>query len=295
MKSASARWPAACEAGPRMPASDRLFRALARDEPEVVVRLLRRLVPRVVPAGAVITPVDVLDPNLDLLFTRMEVDWLGHLAPDTLLQVDCQGYRDATFPDRLFRYSLGVSLRFPGKKVRSVGIWLRKPNARERLDVIQYGGITVRATMVAVPEVPAERLLGDPMTACFAPAADAGGMEDEVLIARTGEVLQKMKASPRQWAMAAAAAAVAGRSGTMLATFWKTEEDKVLLAELKQLFREQAELQGMRRALRRVLTRRALVIAPDDDLRIRYCDEPDQIERWLDAALVATSTAEALR
>ena len=81
----------------------------------------------------------------------------------------------------------------------------------------------------------------------------------------------------------------------MLATFFKTEEDKLLREELAQLFREQAELQGMRRALRRVLARRDLEVGPDDDLRIRYCDEPDQMDRWIDAAMVATSTAEALQ
>lgn len=48
-----------------MPTSNRAFRALAREQPETIVRLLGVVAPAVVPGGAPITPEAVDDPNLD--------------------------------------------------------------------------------------------------------------------------------------------------------------------------------------------------------------------------------------
>ena len=50
-----------------------------------------------------------------------------------------------------------------------------------------------------------------------------------------------------------------------------------------------------RSALRRVLALRQLALSPEDEARIDACDDIDILRRWLDQAVLAASTAEALR
>jgi hypothetical protein len=64
-------------------------------------------------------------------------------------------------------------------------------------------------------------------------------------------------------------------------------------------FRREVLDEGMlleaRRLLRRVLTVRGLALAPDDEARIDACTESATLERWLEQAMSAATTAEALR
>jgi hypothetical protein len=57
----------------------------------------------------------------------------------------------------------------------------------------------------------------------------------------------------------------------------------------------EGRLEDARKALRRVLKARGLVLATDQEVRVGACDVLDTLERWLDQAAVATSAAEALR
>jgi hypothetical protein len=62
----------------------------------------------------------------------------------------------------------------------------------------------------------------------------------------------------------------------------------------KQLM-EEGRLQGERKALRKVLTARGLEVGADDEARIEACTDLDTLGRWLEQAIAAKSTAEALR
>ncbi len=292
-------WPATTLS---MPSSDRLFRALARDEPEVIAALLRRLSPELLPAGAQLTPVDVSDPRIDLLFIDwVEVDWVTHLPPRETLHLDGQGYRDATFPERLYRYSLGLSLRFPERNVHTIGLWFRRPSPRERTAEIRRGGITVRVTMLILPEIAAESLLEDPLTACFAAGADPGGLSTRELCARVSAALPP-RASGRQRSFALVAAAFGGRYMEMMDAFQKAGEEPVVYEEFCWIFHERGLEQGLekgrlveaRAALQRVLARRGLAVGDSEQARIEACADLGQLERWLDEAVVAASAAEAL-
>ncbi len=85
-----------------MALSDRGFRALARDEPGTIVRLMQMAVTDMVPAAEVVTPEMVDDPHLDPPPPALEADWIARVGDDELLHVECQGYRDRGFPGGSF-------------------------------------------------------------------------------------------------------------------------------------------------------------------------------------------------
>jgi len=66
------------------------------------------------------------------------------------------------------------------------------------------------------------------------------------------------------------------------------------LDDIKNEGRDEGRLSEARTALRRVLARRKLPLAPEDDARIDACSNHDVLGRWLDNAVDATSAREAL-
>ena len=58
---------------------------------------------------------------------------------------------------------------------------------------------------------------------------------------------------------------------------------------------EKGELAEARRALRRVLARRKVLLSSDDETRIEACADLATLERWLDQAVTAASASEALQ
>jgi hypothetical protein len=58
---------------------------------------------------------------------------------------------------------------------------------------------------------------------------------------------------------------------------------------------EKGELVEARRALRRVLARRKVLLSSDDEARIEACADLATLERWLDQAVTAASASEALQ
>ncbi len=68
-----------------------------------------------------------------------------------------------------------------------------------------------------------------------------------------------------------------------------------LADRLRQEGYEEGCLIEARANLRRVLIRRELAISPEDLARIEACEDLDTLRRWFDQAVVAASTADALR
>jgi hypothetical protein len=83
-----------------MASSDRGFRALAQDSPQSVVALVRSALPDTLGAGAIVTPADVDDPHLGALTPVVDADWVARVGDRDVIHVECQGYRDETFPER---------------------------------------------------------------------------------------------------------------------------------------------------------------------------------------------------
>ncbi|MEI8257074.1 MAG: hypothetical protein WCJ30_15480 [Deltaproteobacteria bacterium] len=128
-----------------------------------------------------------------------------------MIHVECQGYRDAGFVERLFWYHLLLVLRHRARRVRSIAIWVTRPSRSQRVEAFEHGDVTVRMTTVVLEEVPAVTLLASGETACFAPGADAGGLSDAELCQRAAAKMAESHAGYYQRHMAVVAATTAGR------------------------------------------------------------------------------------
>ena len=100
-----------------MPLSDRAFRALARAEPDVIVALLRAVAPDALPEDARADPDDVTPSQLDALPPPLDIDWAARVSADDVSHVECQGYRDTGFLERLFYYHLHLVLRHRPRQI----------------------------------------------------------------------------------------------------------------------------------------------------------------------------------
>src|SRR5579883_2294536 len=173
-----------------MASSDRGFRALAQESPDPVVALLRYGAPGALPTDAVITPADVDDPHVGALTPVLDADWVVRVGERDVLHVECQGYRDTTFPERLLRYHLHLALRYWGRRVHTYAIWLvASPRSQRDPELRIDPSIRVKVTHIVVAELSAAALLESPDTACFASGAAGGTWADDELCARVAEVL----------------------------------------------------------------------------------------------------------
>jgi hypothetical protein len=98
------------------------------------------------------------------------------------------------------RYHLWFVQRYPKRRVRTVALWFIDPPLAQAQGVIVHGDLTLRVTPVVLPRVPAEVLLDDPRTACFAAGADRGPWSDEELCRRVAKALRAGQAenAPRR-------------------------------------------------------------------------------------------------
>ncbi len=289
-----------------VPASDRNFRMLGRDEPPVVAALVRAVVPGILPSDLQISPEDVVDPGIDLGTRRREADWVALFEPAGLLHVEAQGYRDPELFDRIVDYHAALYLRFHHRVVHTVVVWFIVPPPEQRTQMIRSGNLVIHLHTVVIPEFPAERLLQDPLSACFAPAANPGDMSEAELCLRVARLLKDNHASLRQWTMALRAADMVGRYKLMADAARKVDTPPVIIEELYQLMHEKGieegiekgiekgELRAARAALRRVLIRRKLPFGPSELARIETCEHLPTLERWHDQALDAQTTVDAL-
>jgi hypothetical protein len=238
-----------------MAGSDRAFRSLAHHEPETVVALLRLLAPHVAPPGAVALPEDAAPTRLDVLPPPLEVDSALRLGASVLAHTECQGYGDAGFPTRVFWYHLELAVRNRTRHVKTVALWLLRPPEAQRRSELEQGDIRVKITHVFLPDEPAERLLADPTTACFAAAADPGSRSIEGLCR---EVARQLKATEASWPrrhVAVVCAATQGRYHAMLEAMASEGLEPVIIEDLVKFGEDMGLQKGLEQGLEQGLER----------------------------------------
>jgi hypothetical protein len=233
-----------------MPRSDRAFRALAQAEPEVLVALVQALAAHVLPKGAAVSPDAVGDPRI-LVPTQHDADWVARVGEEDMLHLECQGYRDTGFLGRVFCYHLGFVLRYWPRRVRTVALWLIVPPRSQRRDTIVVDMVTVRVTSVVVPEIPAELLLSNPRTACFAPAADPGDLSPEELCRRTMTILRDSGATWLERHMAVVAAMMQGRYKTMTKVLEELKMEPIIIEDFVKYGEDIGFKRGIKKGLRK--------------------------------------------
>ena len=279
-----------------MAGSDRAFRALAHAEPDVLVATLRVLRPTLLAPGAVVTPDDLEPTKLDALAAAREVDWVARVTGTGRLHVECQGYGETGFVDRLLRYHLVLVVRDWSRTVQTVALWLTRPPEAQRVTRLRHGKVTVEIEQVVLPGVAASTLLADARTACFAPAAAPGPLSAEALCRRAAERLQPAGASWYRWHIAVVCAATQGRYDAMLAAMDSVGVERIVIEDLVEFGEDrgreqglqQGRLEGEARMLLRQLERRFGPVSEDVTGRVRSAPEA-QLEQWFDRVLTATS------
>ncbi len=235
-----------------MAISDRAFRALARAEPNVIAALLRVVAPMSVAPSTVLTPDDVAASQLDPLPPPLDVNWVARVADD-VIHVECQGYRDTGFVERLFWYHLHLVLRYRTRRVRSIAIWVTRPSRTQRVEAYEHGDVTVRMTTVVLEEIPAADLLAQADTACFAPGADAGVWSDAELCQRAAARLAESGAGYYQLHMAVVAAATARRYEEMVKAMNDHNLEPVIIEDLVRFGEDRGLERGREEGLERGL------------------------------------------
>ncbi|MBI2897557.1 MAG: hypothetical protein HYY06_28625 [Deltaproteobacteria bacterium] len=274
--------------------SDRAARLLFHDRPAALERIAQAAIGE---RRLVVTLEALDDPGLDLP-PPIEADFVGRVADGSVLHVEMQGYRDTGFLSRLLRYHLALVAREPDRRVRSVAIWLVRPPASQRVDRIEIGDVTVRVSVMVLPDVPATRLLSDPELACLAPAADPEGRTSEELCALVAKVLRTHGATWAQRHMAAVAAALHGRYPQMVQAM-KTEglEPIVIVEDLVLYGMDQGYERGIREGVERgiregraamarsmiidALAERGIDLDEAQRSRIDSETDPDRLREWL--------------
>lgn len=228
-----------------MTATDRTFRAMARAEPHLLLALLRLLAPDHAVDSREIRPLDVLATGVDVPPPPTDADWVGRIASRRkILHVECQGYRDRTFLQRLVRYHTALALRFVRWKVETFALWIVRPPRWQRTDTAKWRGITVTIHSFVLRDVPVSRLLVSPVTACFAPVGDPQGMTPEVVCARAVRALVESNASWYQWAIAQTMANVAGWKDIMKQAIQKLERPDIILLDLVKYGEDKGRKRG---------------------------------------------------
>lgn len=214
---------------------DRALRALSQAEPSLVAALIRRLLPGVLPEGAQVTPEDVDDPHLPGPMRERIGDFLARFGQKHVIRIEYQCYHDNLFGQRLFEGHLACVIRYPGRTVVSIALWIIRPWHCEKWNVIRVGTVTVEAEVIVLPDVPAESLLDQPGLACFAIGAARGEMSVQDLCRRVVEAMRRDASSRLAWRVAAAIAVARRR--------YKAWEEAMKQADVEsQLFPEEREM-----------------------------------------------------
>lgn len=276
-----------------MPASDRAFRALARAAPTTVLALLDALRPRVLPFASA-QPIRLQPTQATALPPDMDTDWLASLRDDELCHVECQGYRDTTFTERLTKYHLRHSLWYWPRRVHTFAVWLIRPPEPQRARRLVHHRITVRVSNLVVPDVPADRLLRDARTVCFAPAAASRGAPDEVICDRVARLLRDGAATFLEWHMAAVAARMHSqrRCEIMLDAMERNGQEPILIEDLIKIGEDDGFEKGRQTTLREgivmVLEARGVPLDAAQRARIEAELDADRLAAWMRRAAVAT-------
>jgi len=275
--------------------SDRAFHALAQHEPAVILATLRVLCPGVASGAAPVRVDDLAPTRLDALAPPTDADWVACVGDDALVHLECQGYRDAGFLDRLFRYHLALVLRHPERRVRSVALWLTPSPPAQRRGAIARDDVRVRMTQVVPGEVDAEALLRDPTTACFAAGADARGMSDDALCGRVVAALVASGASWYQRHMAVITALSKGRYEAMKRRMSAAGFEPVIIEDFVYFGEDRGMLKATANSVLKVAAVRGLAFSDAQREKVLACTDLATLEDWLGRAVTAASAEEVLR
>ncbi|MFO0604330.1 MAG: hypothetical protein U0324_14200 [Polyangiales bacterium] len=298
-----------------MTVSDRAFHALAQAEPEVVMAALRALIPRLAAGAVPLRPADLSPTRLDALAPPKDADWIARVGETQLVHLECQGYQEAAFLLRLFRYHLTLALLHPERTVTTVALWLIAPSRAQRRKRFTHRKITVELEHLVLGEVDARVLLANPMTACFAAGARAVEMSDEALCARVAAALVENNASWYQRHMAVITAATQRRLQALTEAMARADAPPVIIEDTFFLAMDEGEKIGIEKgkqigietgekigatkaaaeALLRVLTARGLAVTEAERARVLACADLATLEGWITRAVTLPTVAEVLR
>jgi ribosomal protein L12E/L44/L45/RPP1/RPP2 len=243
---------------------------------------------------------DMLDDGRqkDALPSPLEADIVLRVGKQHVLHVEGQGYGDKDFTRRIFRYHLGFVLRYWPRRVHTVALWLIVPPASQRREKLVFRGVSARITTIVLPEVPAELLLADPRTVCFAAGAHPGQLSEEELCWRVARELRKNGACREEFEMARAAATMQKREGSMFEDIPMAdptgEAVRAIQAERMYVIKHQAQAEAKADALLSVLAARGIPV--DEAARKQITDMVylEDLDCWLKRAATATTLGEVL-
>jgi hypothetical protein len=192
-------------------------------------------------------------------------------------------------------------LRYPARRVHTVALWVIRPPEHQRLEEVERHGVRVRVTSLVLRELPAELLLSDARTACFAAGADAGQLSDDDLCDAIVKRLQEAAADKRQFEIAAVLATTTGRYGAMVSSMQRAKVETVILEDLVHFGEDRGFEKGLERGrsmlastLLAILAARGLDPASEARARIDAERSADVLRRWCIRASTAGSVAEVL-
>lgn len=257
-------------------------------------------------ARAAARPEDMGATRQDALAPPEDADSAMFLGEDELLHTEGQGYRDGGFLERVLRYHLWFVLRYPKRRVRTVALWLVDPPPSQAHDAVTHGDLTLRVTPVVLPRAPAEALVDDPRTACFAAGANRGPWSDAELCRRVAKALRAGNASWYRRHMAVIAAAMQGRYDPMVNAMEEQGIEPVIIEDLVKFGEDRGEARGLTRGeaigrsaglrvgLRAVLASRGLTPTAAQEARIDECADDATLARWVAQAASAKTVRAAL-
>ena len=239
-----------------------------------------------------VTANDLRPTRLDALAPPQDMDWFALEEEDEALHVESQGYRDVTFPKRVFEYHLWLVLQYPARTVRTVAVWLTDPPVSQARGEIERGDVRVRVRNVVLPRVPAEALLEDPACACFAAGADAGRWSDRALCERVARVLRESGASWNRRHMAVVAAASRGRYKPMVEAMEHEHLEPVIIEDLVHIGEDfgyakghtEGRTEAQREAIVQILSARGVALTEVQQRRLGECADPARLKEWVERA-----------
>ena len=176
-----------------------------------------------------------------------------------------------------------------------------RPPAPQRAQRLVHHRITVQVSSLVVPEVPVERLLRDPRTACFAPAADSRGAPDEVICHRVARLLHDGQAGflERHMAVVAARMHSQRRCKIMIDAMEWNDQEPILIEDLIKIGEddgfekglEQGQRRTLRSALRTVLETRGIPLDEAQRARIEAEVDAARLSAWMRRAVLAKDSA----
>lgn len=231
---------------PRRGSPDRALRALSRQEPALLIGLVRLLIPRALPPDVAVRRAHVDDPHLPLPGRERILDSLIRVGSEHLLQTEFQSYPEPVFPQRLFDYHVLCIAHYPGLTVVTVAIWLLRPPPEQIPNEVCSGHVRIKVWSIVLPDVAAEVLLAHPGLACFAIGANRGDWSVRELCERVLETMIREKASLRAWRAACAIAVARGRYTTWEKVMREANVESNLLPEEREMYEEYYYQKGRR-------------------------------------------------